>query len=211
MALSPLKRPDLPEAVQLVPFESCHAARVASWVCDAREAMWLAPHTPPPLTPECIRAWSLPDRFPFQLVAAAPPHPAQFESSAASWAEPAAAGDPAAGAGPCRDMAIPLAYGEVNLLDRRRREYWLGHLIVDPAQRGRGLGAALARLLARRAFGELSARRVTLVVFRENRSAIRSYRRAGFIDDGFETHAFPAYDRVEDLLRMRAPPMPHSP
>ncbi|MCG8400452.1 MAG: GNAT family N-acetyltransferase, partial [Firmicutes bacterium] len=48
----------------------------------------------------------------------------------------------------------PVAYGELNELRHRRREYWLGHLLVDPQRRGQGLGTTLTRLLTEKAFRE---------------------------------------------------------
>ena len=98
----------------------------------------------------------------------------------------------------------PLGYGELNHLDHGRREYWLGHLIVDPTERGQGLGVQLTRLLLTQAFESRGAKRVTLVVFRENEVALRCYRAAGMCDDGYEWHAFPAYDRRECLVRLAA-------
>lgn len=96
----------------------------------------------------------------------------------------------------------PLAYGELNLLNSWQSEYWLGHLIVDPARRGRGLGRELTRLLVERAFERLHATRVTLVVFAENVGAARCYESLGFTVDGFETHYFPPYQREAELTRM---------
>lgn len=97
----------------------------------------------------------------------------------------------------------PVAYGELNTL-RRFREYWLGHLVVDPARRGRGLGTELTRLLLERAFRRLGARRVTLVVFPENRAALRAYEKAGMTFDGYETHYFAPYRREVRLARLEA-------
>lgn len=94
------------------------------------------------------------------------------------------------------------AYGELNTLSGARREYWLGHLVVDPAQRGRGLGLRLTRALLHEAFQQFRARSVTLVVFRENEAAVRCYERAGMNLDGSETHYLAPYDRTETLLRM---------
>lgn len=102
------------------------------------------------------------------------------------------------------ERPVPLAYGELNVLLERRREYWLGHLIVDPDHRGRGLGRQLTRLLLRRAFHRYNARRVSLVVFPENAAAVASYRAAGMHDDGYELHTFKAYHRRTQLLRMVA-------
>ncbi|RMF85278.1 MAG: N-acetyltransferase [Planctomycetota bacterium] len=95
-----------------------------------------------------------------------------------------------------------LAYGEVNPLSLARGSYWLGHLLVDPQCRGRGLGRELTRALLQRAFEHHGARRVTLVVFRDNVAAIACYANAGMNADGYETHHFPAYNRRERLLRM---------
>lgn len=99
--------------------------------------------------------------------------------------------------------AEAIGYGEVNMLNARRREYWLGHLIVTAAQRGRGYGVALTRRLLEFAFIRCNASAVSLVVFQNNERAIRSYRAAGMIDDGYEQHYFPAYGRQESLLRLR--------
>lgn len=102
----------------------------------------------------------------------------------------------------------PVGYGEVNRLGPGPGRYWLGHLIVDPAWRGQGYGRELSLLLLRHAFSQLRARRVTLVVFPENRAAIASYRAAGMREDGYETHEFPAYGRRACLLRMVATAAP---
>ncbi len=98
----------------------------------------------------------------------------------------------------------PVGYGELNEMDGGRGVYWLGHLIVDPAERGRGHGVELTRRLLQEAFERRGARRVTLVVFPDNRPAIACYRAAGMEDDGFELHDFAAYGRREVLLRMAA-------
>jgi RimJ/RimL family protein N-acetyltransferase len=115
-------------------------------------------------------------------------------------------------AGPGRDPLMlvtseqpePLAYGELNILNEKRREYWLGHLVVDPRRRGQGVGRRLTELLLRRAFHLREAQRVSLVVFPENAAAIACYRAAGMYEDGFETHHFAAYRRRERLLRLVA-------
>ncbi|MFQ5806432.1 MAG: GNAT family N-acetyltransferase [Phycisphaerae bacterium] len=102
----------------------------------------------------------------------------------------------------------PLAYGELNVLNEKRRDYWLGHLIVDPRQRGRGLGRRLTELLLLRAFRRHGARHVSLVVFPENEPAVACYRAAGMHDDGYETHYFASYRRRERLLRLAATRIP---
>ncbi len=98
--------------------------------------------------------------------------------------------------------AGPVGYGELNVLSAATAQYWLGHLIIAPASRGRGYGAALSRLLVRRAVAVYAARRVTLVVFAENVAARRSYHAAGLREDGTEVHDFPIYGQTVALIRM---------
>ena len=100
--------------------------------------------------------------------------------------------------------APPIGYGELNVLNGAARRYWLGHPIVDPAQRGRGCGLQLTRLLLRQAFAQHGSVDVTLVVFPDNTRAIACYRAAGMRENGYETHEFPAYGRRVRLLRMAA-------
>ena len=88
------------------------------------------------------------------------------------------------------------------MLRTDERHFWLGHLIVDPRQRGRGLGTHLTRLLLERAFNQQGARRVTLVVFPENHRALACYRAAGLREAGAEIHYFPPCDRRVRLLKM---------
>lgn len=170
MALRPIRRKIEASRCWLAPFHADHAPLIASWVGSAQDAFWLAPRTPPPITPEKIAAWGGKDREPLVLV----------EESRSRL----------------------LAYGELNLLNRRRNEYWLGHLLVDPSLRGHGLGRRLTDLLVARAFDRYRAARVLLVVFPENRSAVACYQAAGFVSCGRESHAFPEYATTETLVRM---------
>lgn len=216
MATTPRPHSPLSVAVQLRPFLLRWSQLVASWVRDEREACWLAPQTPPPITAASVAGWQRPGCAAFVLVERTAIEPERAGASDgvapdATSADVNAAEadgvtlDPAAALCDGPTGCEPLAYGEINVLNASRREYWLGHLIVDPRRRGRGLGTALTRLLARRAHGEFGARRVSLVVFVDNRAAVHCYRQAGFVDDGFESHEFPAYGRTESLLRMVAP------
>ncbi len=159
-------------ACRLLPFQPSCADLVMSWVTDAREAFWIAPRTPPPLTAAEVLNWQVPGHQAHLLVEAG--------------------------------RAAPLGYGELNVLNGAERRYWLGHLIVDPAQRGRGCGLQLTRFLLWQAFARQGAADVTLVVFPDNARAIACYRAAGMRDNGYETHDFPAYGRRVRLLRMAA-------
>jgi RimJ/RimL family protein N-acetyltransferase len=72
-----------------------------------------------------------------------------------------------------------VGYGEV-WEDRDEQEAELARLIVDPAERGRGVGRGLARSLADRARA-LGYDEVWVRVVPENAAAIRAYSAAGFV------------------------------
>ena len=99
-------------------------------------------------------------------------------------------------------QADPIGYGELNLLNAIEREYWLGHIIIDPARRGVGLGLEFVRLLVQTAFSEHGARIVSLVVVPTNTAAISCYRAAGFRDIARENHYFAGRRKRSRLLRM---------
>ena len=84
----------------------------------------------------------------------------------------------------------PCAYGEINLMRSNPVHNWIGHIIVDPACRGCGIGGRLVALLLREAFVANAAQFVSLVVFPENHAAKRCYQRAGFVYAGDESHRF---------------------
>jgi RimJ/RimL family protein N-acetyltransferase len=84
---------------------------------------------------------------------------------------------------------VPYGYAELNPWRGSELHLWIGHVIVDPALRGKGIGGELTRLLVEKAFAT-GARRISLIVFPDNQPAIRSYVRAGFELCGDEYHRF---------------------
>lgn len=172
MAAVPEVRDDTTRPCRLAPFEPVWAELVVSWVREAREAYWLAPKSPPPLTATEVLRWARPDHSLYVLLQG--------------------------------QRHEPIGYGELNRLVGTQRQYWLGHLIVDPAFRGRRYGMHLTALLLQEAFEQRGARRVTLVVFPDNAAALACYRAAGMVEDGYEWHTFPAYGRREGLVRLAA-------
>ena len=100
------------------------------------------------------------------------------------------------------ERARPIGYGELNVLGAADREYWLGHLIIDPVERGRGMGKELVRQLMFLAFDEHGARIASLVVFPSNSAAVACYRTAGLRAIGLESHYFKLRARRCRLLRM---------
>ena len=100
-----------------------------------------------------------------------------------------------------RDDA-PAGYGELNPMRSGCGDLWLGHVIVRPDLRGRGVGTFLSRALLSEAFEQRGANRVSLIVFPDNLAALRCYRRAGFITAGEEHHQFGGAGSTHRLLRL---------
>jgi RimJ/RimL family protein N-acetyltransferase len=99
----------------------------------------------------------------------------------------------------CGDGARPIGYAELNPMQRRADHLWIGHVIIAPAWRGRGLGAEFMRLLLDHAFGALHAGLVSLIVFPNNRQAIQCYLNAGF---NFRDEQFHPFGRPAKNYRM---------
>ncbi len=76
-----------------------------------------------------------------------------------------------------REHGDLVAYGEV-WIDHDEDEVELGHLIVDPARRGQGVGRRLTRALVEA--GRTHHDAVHLRVAPENAAALRCYEAAGF-------------------------------
>ncbi len=100
------------------------------------------------------------------------------------------------------DQARPVAYGELNRLAGHPRSWWIGHLIVDPARRGRGIGRRFAQDIVQLAFEKCLAEHLSLVVFPGNQHAISCYRKAGLAEDGMQTQRCGPRGVRARLLRM---------
>lgn len=85
-----------------------------------------------------------------------------------------------------RDGSQLLGYGEL-WIDDDEAEVELAHLIVEPSNRGRGVGRFLAELLAARAHDFHPA--AVLRVHPDNDVAIRTYHQAGFRRDSASDEA----------------------
>ncbi len=99
------------------------------------------------------------------------------------------------------DSSAPCGYGEVNRIKSSSEQLWLGHIIVDPEVRGRGIGLRFVNLLLGQAFGVPDIQSVSLVVFPDNLSAVGCYLKAGFNCTRVEYHRFRP-NRKRRMLRM---------
>lgn len=98
----------------------------------------------------------------------------------------------------------PIGYAELNPMRGENGHLWLGHLLVRSDVRGRGIGSAFVRTLLDLAFDDLSADRVSLIVFPGNLAAINCYRRNGFKPVSEEYHRFENGGPKHRLLRLEA-------
>ena len=95
----------------------------------------------------------------------------------------------------------PLGYCELNPMGGNDAQIWLGHVIIRPDARRRGIGKDFVRLQVEYAFHDLGARTVSLIVFPDNAPAVACYRRTGFIPVGEEYHSFMQGSPRERMLR----------
>ena len=167
----------------LARFHSSHAAAIASWIRDQHQLQWVSPSTEPPLTPEKVCRWPRPDGEAFVLLG----------EKKDEMDTLLAAGVPS--------ETHPLAYAEINRMRSGQGNWWIGHFIVHPERRGQGLGRTLLSELLKEAFENLRANCVCLVVFPDNKPAIRCYESAGFIQVGTEYHRFASHRPRVGLFR----------
>jgi RimJ/RimL family protein N-acetyltransferase len=98
--------------------------------------------------------------------------------------------------------ADPVGYAELNDWPGRPEELWIGHFIIDPARRGKGVSRWMLRLLLDQAFGVLGAYRVALIVFPENEPAVRCYRSGGLVEVGTQQKTFPSRPGSHMMIEM---------
>lgn len=79
------------------------------------------------------------------------------------------------------------AVGTVYLrdIDRKNSKAEYGIFIGEEEHLGKGIGSEAARLILIYAFETLHLHKVTLRVFATNKRAIASYKKAGFIEEGY--------------------------
>jgi RimJ/RimL family protein N-acetyltransferase len=98
------------------------------------------------------------------------------------------------------DRAI--GFIELDGIDWRARDGWIGIGIGDRQQWGKGHGTDAFRVFVRFAFGELNLRRLSLTVFEYNPRAIRSYEKLGFHVEGRERECLRRAGRRWDMIYM---------
>ena len=80
------------------------------------------------------------------------------------------------------DKAVGSVYLRDIDYDKKSAEY--GIFIGEESARGKGVGTKSANLILEYAFGELKLEKIFLRVYKDNPGAIKSYEKAGFVDNG---------------------------
>lgn len=89
-------------------------------------------------------------------------------------------------------------------IDRQHNKAEYGIFIGEAAARGRGIGTAAAKLMLRYCFEEEGLHRIYLRAFAENRQAIRSYEKAGFLKEGLLREDVRIDGMYRDIIWMAA-------
>ena len=97
---------------------------------------------------------------------------------------------------------IPCGYAELNPLRSSSSHLWIGHVVIEPAHRCRGLGRRFMHMLTERAWSDPNVRRLTMVVFPENTAALSCYEAIGFRIIGRERHQFGTDKKNHLMLRL---------
>lgn len=168
-------------AYRLITFVPRHAPIVARWAETDEELLWLAPSTQPPLTAAKVGEWLKRGGHAFSFLRAE--------------------------VGGQRAEEHLVGYAELNPMRNTPDHLWIGHVVVRPDMRGKGVGRTLLRALVNEAFGSLGATRLSLVVFPDNIGALRCYAAVGLRMVGEECHRFGGIGPKRRLLRyeMTAP------
>jgi RimJ/RimL family protein N-acetyltransferase len=88
----------------------------------------------------------------------------------------------------------------VVVVNERNRIAAIRTLMVDPARRGRGLGAALLRTLAAELLTDGGMHRLEADVFGFNAAALRAFEAAGFVREGARRRAYHRHGTWQDAV-----------
>lgn len=87
--------------------------------------------------------------------------------------------------------------GFANLYDfTPGKQVFIGNVIIEDQQRGKGLGKMLVQHMLNTAFVELNVAKVHISVFNENTPALNLYHSLGFTPYAFEPRLSPAGDKL---------------
>ncbi len=98
----------------------------------------------------------------------------------------------------------PLGSVYIRDIDRHHSKAEYGIFIGEASARGRGVGTAAAKLMLQYCFEEERLHRIYLRAFADNAQAIRSYEKAGFVQEGLLKDDVCIDGQYRDIIWMAA-------
>ena len=80
---------------------------------------------------------------------------------------------------------VPVGSVYIRDIDATHHKGEYGIFIGEESARGKGVGTAAAKMMIQTAFQEMGLHRLFLRVFADNRQAIKSYEKAGFVREAY--------------------------
>lgn len=96
----------------------------------------------------------------------------------------------------------PLGYIFLNNISTVHRNCYLGIIIGDIIQRGKGYGAEAIRLILKYAFSTLNLNKISVEVVENNVNAIKIYKKIGFLEEANLKQQFFSNGIYNDVLIM---------
>lgn len=163
--------------IRLRPYKASDASLLLQWAGEERPFMlWCAGKFAYPLTAEQLERYR-----------------ARCEDDEHSWAFTA-----------LREDGMPVGHFLMRMADYGQESVHLGFVIVDPSQRGKGVGKEMLRSALHYAFACLGMKRVTLGVFDSNPAAHHCYLSAGLQDVSHQERYFSFREESWGLFNMEA-------
>ncbi|MBQ8869346.1 MAG: GNAT family N-acetyltransferase [Oscillospiraceae bacterium] len=89
------------------------------------------------------------------------------------------------------------------LIVKKGENALLGSVVIDSAERGRGLGKEMLKAAVSYAFEKLGAKEASIGVFEENHGALALYKALGFKEDKKEKRPFLREERTYIWLKLK--------
>lgn len=103
-----------------------------------------------------------------------------------------------------RETGLPVGSVFIKNIDREASKGEYGIFIGEETFRGKGIGSEVAQMMLRYGFETIGLNRIYLSVFADNPTAIASYRRAGFCEEGMLRQDYRADGKYHDIVLMAA-------
>ena len=149
--------------MRLRPYKKCDDKYIINWFDDEKKfQMWSAGDYNYPLNQEQLQE-----------------HRQRFEENENAWLFSM-----------LNDEGTPVGHVAIKNADYKLDSAYIGFIVVDPEQRGKGYGKELVNLITKYIFDILKINKVTLYVYAQNIGAIKCYESVGFKQESVEISQF---------------------